>query len=231
MNPALKTVAPDLWVADRPLRLPFILGDIGCRMTIVRLADGGLFLHSPVPLDPDTRTLLNEIGPVRVIVAPSRAHHLFVGDYVKAYPAVKLHGAPGLPEKRKDLKFDAILGDHADPDWQGQIEQHLFGGAPILNEVVFFHPASRTVIFTDLIFNVPAEDASKMRVFNWLTGAAGHFGPHRLIRRMISERNAARASVEKILQWDFDRVIVSHGKVLDSGGHDPVRAAFSYLWS
>ncbi len=229
MIPVLKSIAPDIWIADRPLRLPFILGDIGCRMTIVRLGDRGLFLHSPIPLDAEIRTALNDIGPVRKIVAPSRAHHLFVGDYVNAYPGAKLHAAPGLPEKRKDLNFDSILGDEADPDWEGQIEQHLFGGAPVLNEVVFFHPASRSVIFSDLIFNVPAEDASKARVFNWLTGAAGHFGPHRLIRRMISDRQAARASVEKILQWNFDRVVVSHGNVLDSGGRDKVRAAFSYL--
>ncbi|HEY2106342.1 MAG TPA: hypothetical protein VGH29_11190 [Candidatus Binataceae bacterium] len=107
----------------------------------------------------------------------------------------------------------------------------LFVGAPRLNEVVFFHPVSRTAIFSDLIFNVPSEDRSKARMFNWLTGAAGHFGPHRLIRRMISDRDSARASVEKILQWDFDRVIVSHGQVLNSGGRDRVRAAFGYLWS
>ena len=229
MITTLKSIAPNIWFAERPFKLPFILGDIGCRMTIIRLADRGLFLHSPVPLEVDIRSTLDEIGPVRAIVAPSRAHHLFVGDYVKAYTAAKLHSAPGLPEKRKDLNFDSILGNDADPYWQGQIEQHLFGGAPLLNEVVFFHPASCTVIFTDLIFNVPAEEAPRALLFNWLTGAAGHFGPHRLIRRMISDRSAARISVERILQWDFDRVIVSHGNILESGGHDRAGAAFSYL--
>jgi hypothetical protein len=198
-------------------------------MTVVRLADGSLFLHSPVSLDAETRTALDEIGTVRAIVAPSRAHHLFAVDYTKAYPGAKLHGAPGLPDKRKDLKFSSTLSDEAHADWQGQIEQHLFRGAPVLNEVVFFHPTTRTVIFTDLVFNVATEDASRARVFNWVTGAAGHFGPHRLIRRMISDRAAARASVRRILLWDFDRIIVTHGDVLDAGGRDRMRAAFSYL--
>lgn len=85
------------------------------------------------------------------------------------------------------------------------------------------------MIFTDLVFNVAAQDASSARVFNWVTGAAGHFGPHRLIRQMISDRPAARASVNKILLWDFDRIIVTHGDVLDAGGRDRMRAAFSYL--
>jgi hypothetical protein len=229
MTPVLNSVAPDLWTADRPFKLPLILGDIGCRMTIVRLADSGLFLHSPVPLDAQMRAAIDEIGPVRAIVAPSKAHHLFVGDYVKAYPAARLYAAPGLAEKRKDLNFASILANDADPEWEGQIAQHLFLGAARLNEVVFFHPASRTVIFTDLVFNMPAQNRPRPRVFNWLTGAVGHFGPHRLIRRMISDRAAARASVEKILEWDFDRVIVSHGDILDSGGRAQVREAFSYL--
>ena len=225
----LRSLAPNLWIADRPFKLPFILGDIGTRMTIVKLADGGLFLHSPVPLDDGTRAALDAIGPVRAIVAPSKAHHLFVSEYVQAFPQAKLHGAPGLPDKRKDLRFDSILGDDAHPDWQDDLQQYLFRGAPYLNEVVFFHPATRTVIFTDLVFNVSAEAASKARVFHWLTGAAGHFGPHRLIRRMISNHQAARSSVERVLQWDFDRVIVTHGDVLDTRGRDSVRAAFSYL--
>ncbi|HEY6417659.1 MAG TPA: DUF4336 domain-containing protein [Candidatus Binataceae bacterium] len=229
MSAALASIAPNLWTAERPFKLPLMLGDIGTRMTIVKLADGGLFLHSPVPLDAETHAALDDFGPVRAIVAPSKAHHLFVGDYVKEYPGAKLYGAPELPEKRKDLKFDSTLSDTAPPEWQGQLEQHLFRGAPFLNEVVFFHAPTRTIIFTDLVFNVAVRDASRARVFNWLTGAAGHFGPHRLIRRAISNHQAARESVEKILQWNFERVIVTHGDVLETGGRERVRAAFSYL--
>jgi len=55
-------------------------------MTVIRLGNGGLFLHSPVPLDGALRAALNQLGPVRAIVAPSKAHHLFVDDYVKEYP-------------------------------------------------------------------------------------------------------------------------------------------------
>jgi hypothetical protein len=226
----VSSLAPDLWVADRPFKIPLRLGDIGCRMTVIRLSDGGLFLHSPVPLDAALRAALDQLGPVRAIVAPSKAHHLFVADYVKAYPEAKLCGVPGLPEKRKDLKFDSMLSDEGGADWRSQIDQQLFGGAPLLNEVVFFHRATSTVIFTDLVFNIAAGDASKARAFNWLSGAAGHFGPHRLIRWTIRDRKAARDSVRKILEWEFDRVIVTHGDVLDSGGRDRVRAAFSYLW-
>ncbi len=229
VSAALRNLAPNLWVIDRPFKLPLRLGDIGCRMTIVKLDDGSLFLHSPVPLDEEIRKALDETGRVGSIVAPSKAHHLFVGDYAKAYPQAKVHLAPGLSEKRKDLKCDSVLGDETHPDWRGQLEQHLFRGASFLNEVVFFHPATRSVMFTDLVFNVTLEQAKRARLFYWLNGAAGHFGPHSFVRRAISDHAAARESVEKILRWDFDRVIVTHGEILETGGRERFRAAFAYL--
>jgi len=223
----LRNLAPNLWVADRPLKLA--VGDIGTRMTIIRLADGGLFLHSPARLDPATQQALDALGPVRCVVAPSKVHHFFVGDYATAYPQARIYGAPGLPEKRKDLSFHAVLSDEAPAEWRGDLEQHVFRGAPYLGEVVFFHPATRSLILTDLAFNVAADRTASARLFYWLVGAAGRFGPHRMVRLFIRDRRAARGSVDRILAWDFDRIIVTHGDVLDSGGRSRFAAAFEFL--
>jgi len=224
---ALRNLAPNLWVADRPLKLA--VGDIGARMTVIRLADGSVFVHSPVRLDEDTRRALDGCGSVRCIVAPSKVHHFFVGDYIDAYPAARVYGAPGLAAKRRDLRFDATLSDEAAPEWLGEVESHLFRGAPYLNEVVFFHPATRTLLLTDLAFNVAAHQTAGARLFYWLVGAAGRFGPHRLVRLTIRDRRAARQSVERILRWSFDRVIVSHGDVLETGGYERFATAFGFL--
>jgi hypothetical protein len=225
---ALTTLAPDLWVATRPL--PLAVGDIGTRMTVVRLADGGLFLHSPVRLDDDTRAALDAIGPVRCVVAPSKVHHFFVGAYAAAYPQARLFAAPGLAEKRKDLRFHAVLDDAAPPEWRGTLEQHLFRGTTALNEVVFFHPRSRSLLLTDLAFNMVRPAASlRARLFTRLVGAVGRFGPHRVVRLAIRDRGAARASVQHLLGWDFDRVIVTHGDVLESGGKQRFVEAFAFL--
>src|SRR5690242_12829448 len=100
---ALEKLDEDLWVAARPLKL--IVGDVGCRMTVIRLPSGGLLLHSPVALDPPTRQAIDALGPVRWIVGPSKVHHIFLGEYASAYPDARLVGAPGLAEKRRDLAF------------------------------------------------------------------------------------------------------------------------------
>ncbi len=232
-----RNLAPNLWIFDQD-DFDAGAGKVGTRMTVIRLADGGLFLHSPTRLDDETQRELEAIGEVRAVVAPSRAHHLFVADYIKAWPNAKLYGPPGLvgdiPDfrarfgARRDLKLDSILCDEPVREWAGQIDQHLFKGAPWLNEVVFFHPSSRTLIFTDLVMNVPA-DRKGGRIFYTVVGAMGRFGPHRTVRLLIRDRAAARESVARILNWDFDRVIVTHGDVLESGGREKFAKAFSFL--
>lgn len=227
MKEALIPLAESLWVVDRPL--PILVGDVGARMTVIRLSDGSLLLHSPVALDTELSAALDDLGTVRWLVGPSKVHHLFLGDYVRAYPHATLCGVSGLAERRRDLSFDLLLDGRLPPAWRGEVEVEPFAGAPLMNEIVFFHPASRTLILTDLAFNVHDGATNKARLFHRLVGATGRFGPHRIVRFGIRDRRAARGSVQRILRWDFERVVVSHGAVLESGGRVAFAAAFAYL--
>jgi hypothetical protein len=221
----LQQLADDLWVATRPLKI--IVGDIGTRMTVIRIAQE-LLLHSPVALDASTQEALDRLGRVRWIVGPSKAHHLFLGDWVRAYPSAELWGAPGLAEKRTDLHFDHVLDDAIAAPWRGGLLHTLVRGMPRVNEVAFFHPSSRTLVLTDLAFNVP-RGARNARLFHRLVGATGRFGPHRLVRLAIRDRAAMRASMKEVLLWDFDRVVVTHGDVLETGGKRQMQHAFAFL--
>ena len=229
----LEERAPGLWTADgqADIAVPKFLRryDFGTRMTVVRLSDGGLFLHSPIRIDGGLRAQLDALGEVRAIVAPNRFHHLFAGDCRSAHPRARLYAAPGLPEKRKDLKFDGLLADEPRVEWRGDLEQRMIRGMPMVNEVAFFHPASRTLILTDLVFNVPGGRSWGVPVLSQILGLSGHFGPSRLGRWLIRDQQAARASLGAILRWDFDRVIMAHGDVLESGGRQKLRDAFSFI--
>jgi hypothetical protein len=198
-------------------------------MTVVRLSDGGLVLHSPIRLEGGLRAELDGLGEARAIVAPNKAHHLFADDCRAAYPNAKLYAAPGLPEKRKDLKFDGLLADEPRIEWRGDLEQQRIRGMPMLNEVAFFHPSSRTLILTDLVFNVPKGRAWGIPLVFHLMGAGGRFGPHRFVRWMIRDQQAVRESLGFIMRWDFDRVIMAHGDVLESGGRQKLRDAFGFI--
>ena len=223
----LRKLAQDLWVAERPL--PIAVGDLGARMTVLRGASGGLMLHSPVALDAPLRQSLEQCGPVQWVVGPNKAHHLFLGDYSAAYPRAQLCAAPGLADKRKDLRFQHTLGQSLPDGWPGDVHVQLIEGAPLMNEVALLHAPSQTLVLTDLVFNVQHGERNRARVFHWLVGATGRFGPHRLIRLGIRDAAAARQSIDAILAWDFERLIMSHGDVLERGGRTMLEAAFRYL--
>jgi hypothetical protein len=221
----LRACDADLFVTEQPLR--FVGLEIGTRMSVVRLRESQLLLHSPVRLDAALRAELDALGEVRFVVAPNRFHHLFAGEAASAYPKAELYGAPGLERKRSDLDLQ-VLGPDAPPGWAGQLEQCLVEGFPLVNEVVFFHPPSRTLLACDLAFGVGPEQPLSTRLFLRLGGVRG-FGPTYLERLLARDRVAARRSLERILDWDFSRVVVAHGPVLESGGREALRRSYAWL--
>ena len=223
----LRRLADDVWVTERPQR--FFGLPVGARMTVIRLSGGRLLLHSPLPLDAALRVELDALGRVACAVAPNRLHHLYAGDVVRTYPEARLWVAPGLPEKRPDLVHAGVLGDEAPVEWRGELEQAFFRGRPYENEVAFFHPATRTLILCDLAFNFGPRDAWPTRVLMSLLRSYGKLGPSKLDPLLIRDRAAARASLERILAWDFDRVIVAHGDVQESGGYPLMRDGYAWL--
>jgi hypothetical protein len=225
--PPLRQLAPDLWVAERRQR--FYGLEVGTRMTVIRLADGSLLLHSPVALDDGLRRELEALGPVRYAVAPSRVHHVYAGRVAEAYPGARLWIAPGLERKRPDLVHEGILRDEAPEPWRGQVDQTFFRGRPYENEVAFFHRASRTLLLCDLAWNFGPSAHPATRLLMRLIGSQGRFGPSHLDPLLIRNRAAARASLERILGWDFDRVVLAHGDVLEHGGREGLRRGYAWL--
>jgi len=224
----LRRIADGLWVAERPLRvLPGL--DVGTRMTVVHLPDGSVVLHSPVEADEATRKAVEAIGPVRAIACPNKVHHRFAGGWRLACPEARLLAAPGLAAKRRDLAFDGLLGDDPDPAWGSALATVHVRGIPILEEVAFLHPASRTLLLTDLAFHPTAASSAGLRRWARLSRVRGGFGPNAVVRLGIRDRGAVRRSLDRVLAWDFDRVTVTHGEVLETGGRAALRRAWEWL--
>lgn len=223
----MRELAPDLWCAERSQR--FFGVELGARMTVVRLPGNALFVHSPLRLDETLRADLASLGEVRYIVAPNRTHHLYVGDYFTAYPGARTFASPALAKKRADLPFHEILGDAAPSAWVGQIDQCLF--EPVLSEVVFFHRNSRTLLLTDLVSNIQHCPNLRGRVLLRADGAFRRFALPRAIKLPIAlaYRKRARAAITRIFGWDFDRVVMAHGEVVEHGGQAALRRAYAFL--
>ncbi|MGY4305603.1 hypothetical protein ACVIJ6_002846 [Bradyrhizobium sp. USDA 4369] len=226
----LKEFGPDIWTADGE-HVSVAGFCYPTRMAIIRLSDGGLFVWSPVHFTDELRAEVNAIGPVRHVVAPNSLHHLFLHAWAIAYPAAKLHAAPGLRKKRPDLCFDADLGHTAHPDWAADIEQILMTGNVITTEVVFFHVASRTALFADLLQQIPSELIFGWRA--WIAKADLMIGPEpnvpRKFRLAFVDRRAARAAVRHVLAWRPDKILMAHGTPVLNDADAYLRRAFGWL--
>ena len=221
----LTRFADDVWVEPRLAKFWGV--ETGTRMTLVRLENGGLFVHSPVALDAETRREVDALGTVRAVVSPSVFHHLHVGDWLAAYPNAVYAACPGLEWKRPDLPFTCVLGDQPHPAWARELEQVYFS-ARRENEVVFFHTRTRTMICCDALLNLSGHGPLKTRAAAWLMGNSAP-GIGYLERFMIRDRKLARRQADRILEWDIDKIVLAHGALVEQGGREVMRHAYDWL--
>ncbi len=224
----LVPVTDGVWVTQRRLR--FLGIEVGTRMTVVRLSDGTLWLHSPVAPDDELCAQIESLGRVAHIVAPNRMHHLYAGDVHERFPDAALHLAPGLLAKRPDLGAGVELDAERESPWGEQIAWHRVGGLRVLGEVVFYAVATRTLIVTDLAFNFGPDAPWGTRQFGRLAGTYGKLGCPADVRLLFrADRKEFAASIESIAGWDFERIIVAHGEVVTADARVAFDRAFSFV--
>ena len=221
----LTPIADDLWCVAIPHT--FIGLNFGARMTIIRLPDGSLLLYSPVPMDDALAGEIDQLGPVKHIVAPNLFHHLYVSDAHARWPDAEVSAPAGLDKKRPDLTIHRTLGVDALPD--GVVGVSLAGMAP-LSETVIHHPASRSLLTCDLILNITAPKGWWTKLYLSLNGINGTPGVSKVVAKSAFKDHAAlRGSLDAVLDLDFDRLIIAHGDILETGGRDVLREGFAWM--
>jgi hypothetical protein len=226
----LKPLGPSIWTADGAT-VSVIGFRYPTRMAVIRLTDGGLFVWSPIALCDGLRAQVDVLGTVRFIVSPNSLHHLFLSEWQSAYPSAKVYAAPGLRERRRDLSFDGDLEEAPALGWAEHIDQVLMRGNLITTEVVFFHRASGTVLFTDLMQNFrPGWFKGWRAIVARLDGLVARepIVP-RKFRAAFVDRTAARAALQRILAWPIDKVLMAHGSPIIENGKAFVAHAFHWL--
>ncbi len=139
----LKPVADDIWVVDGPVIGFRYLGmtfPFPTRMTVIRLSDKGLFIHSPIRLTKNLQAKIDALGPVKCLIAPDTIHYAGIPDWQKAYRQARTYCAPGVTKRAKStgisVQFDGELADTPENEWRGEIEQVMVRGG-YLSEVDF----------------------------------------------------------------------------------------------
>ncbi len=215
----MERITDTLHTVSAPQRFMGI--ELGARMTVLTLK-GGVLVHSPVAVDPQS---IAHLGPLRWALAPNLLHHLHIGPWIEA--GAEGWAAPGLPAKREDLTFTGVIGEDPHP-FGDEVHVMAIKCFPFANEVVLLHKPSRTLVLTDLLFNIQPSAP-------WLTRAAMFCAmaypgyKTSILERTKMKRKIARGELAEILSWDFDRVILSHGAIIETGGREALAQAYHWL--
>jgi len=207
-----REIAPGIVVMQYPLRAFGI--DFRRCVTLLRLADGRLVIHSSAPFTAEDAAAIRRFGVPSWLVEATLMHDTFARRVRTVFPDIPYLAPDGF------AKLTGIPTRPLDPppsDWAGEIEVLKVEGLRKINEHAFFHRASHTLVLADLLFHFPADSRGWPRFFARhimrlprLSGVSAFF------RLMIRDREAFAFSMKKMLKWDFEQIVVGHGEPIQN---------------
>ncbi|GAB2663029.1 DUF4336 domain-containing protein [Vibrio panuliri] len=226
-------LADNIWIFNGG-NVTFLGFPFSTRMTIVRLANQKLWVHSPIELSAELQQQVESLGEVAYLIAPNHLHHLFIAQWQQAFPTAKTFGTAQVVKKRQDLYFENCLAQSSELPWDEEISHLLFTGSSVMEESVFFHKATQTLIVTDLIENFePQHFKPLQRNIAKVVGILAPNGKMPLDWRLTFQFNkqTAREHMLTILSWQPQRVILAHGTVIENDAKAFLCRSFSWLGS
>lgn len=237
-----KPLAAGIGVVDGPLvfmaypGFPCLKIPFTTRMTVVKLASGEVWLHSPIAFEATLARALATIGPIRHLVSPNKLHYAHMNDWKAAYPEATAWASPGVRDRtrarRIAVTFDRDLPAEPPADWRDSLKQTVIRGS-FMDEVAFFHADSKTLILTDGIENFELDKIKPP--YRWLVRAAGAYHPRGqmpidLRSTFWLKKREVRYAVEAMLSWQPERIVVSHGRCIETDAIDALRFAFRWAF-
>ena len=229
MGQLTEYIKDQIWLLEYPVR--FAGMNLFARTTIIKLNNGELIIHDPCKIDDAIKSEIDSLGKVSYIIAPGSYHHLYVTDFQKEYPDAETFLCPGLEQKRPDIEFDWILGNKPDPRWEGVLEQVVIHGTRYIWEVAFFHRPSNTLILVDLLENIGDDyqhKASLLLRFWWKVIFRMWNNPKAAPEYQIGwgNKKTVKNGLDKILDWDAERIILAHGENVEVNVNNILRTAW-----
>ncbi len=227
----MESFGENIWTMDGDDVRMFRLLPFSTRMTVIRLESGGIWLHSPVLPTPKRQRAIDALGPVEHLVAPNKIHSLGIQPWKALYPSARVWASPEFSTRHPDITIDTTLADGMETPWNGAISHCVIDGHAVLDEVEFLHKPSKTLIITDFIQkHHVAGEPWIWRGIKQLAGILGKDGGVPLdIKLSIQDKAAMQKSVDTILGWDFENLIIAHGHCVRGGAKEAVSRAFDWI--
>ena len=231
----LQAVGEEVWIVNGP-PIRFYGMPFPTRMTVIRLHNGDLFLHSPIEYSTALKDQLMKLGVIRHLVSPNWLHYAFIHQWQHAIPNTMTWAAPKARQRAAqyapELRFDRDLQDAAPPEWQSDLQQMIVHGSSLHTEVVFFHNRSKVLILTDLIENMhPLQLPLWMRVPAHIAGIIAPRGkiPLDMWLTFYNHHDELRKAVQTMIDWQPNVVVLAHGELLTGDIEARLLSGFRYI--
>lgn len=198
-------------------------------MTVARRKDGGLVIHNGIAMNDEERAKLEALGTPAVLLVPNAFHRLDAPAYVQRYGGLQVlcpQGARAAVESR--VPVHGVYGEV--PLGDGLTLEHLDGVREREGVLRIEGPKGPTVVFNDMLFNLPHFGGVEGFVFRYLTASTGGPKISRLARlAFVSDKALVRAHLERLATKDLQRVLVAHQDVIAENAPDVLRAVAATL--
>ena len=213
MYPGLPlAIADNLWVVDGFIQMP--PGPLSRRMTIARLPSGDLVVFSAIALDDKGFAAIESLGTPAFLVVPNPFHRQDAPVWKSRYPRMRVVA----PEKARTAVDEVVTVDDTKGDFgSDQVRFIPVPGTKGESALVGHHAIGATLVVNDLIGNV-RDARGLMKLALTAMGFAGN-------RPQVPRAFKARAIDDPLLvaqqfrEWaeipDLERIIVSHGSIID----------------
>lgn len=230
----LDELSTDLWVAEGQC-VNFHGFAYPTRMVVARLSNGDIWVWSPIKFTDELAQAVADLGAVKHLISPNKIHHLFLTEWQAHFPEAALWGPQSSINKRRDLDFHRHLDGETPSVWQEDFEQFHVQGSLAMDEIVFFHKASRSLILADFSENF-SEDFLEENWSVWrrrlakLWGITDEKGYAPLDWRLsFFRRKKLRQLRDALLSCDVEKVVMAHGEIQHSDGNEYLKRSLSWI--
>lgn len=220
----LKKVDSGLWLISQPVEIGPI--KMKSTSTVIRLDDESLWINSPPKLNDQLIEELRILGRIKYVIAPNLQHHLFFRQFLNAFPEAQGFCSPGLKIMNEN---DISLNNPVNFPWKDEIQGLYIEGLPVLNETIWYHQNTSTLIVTDLLFNFSKDNKGLMRFFARILGVFEKLKMSRTMKLMIKDKTRFKDSIKKISDWDIKRIVLAHDQVIEKDCNLKIKDAFSWI--
>lgn len=173
-----------------------------------------------------TKAQYQGVGQIATIVAPNLLHCAGVPLAVSCFPKAEVWGPEGVRKQKPDMPWQKELNEAPWP-YEDELLPVFIGGMPKVNETVFLHKKSKTLIVTDLCFNMQNVKGIGAWIILNLFGTYKKFGVSKFYVKFVKDQDAFKGSLAALFKHDFENIVLSHGFNIIGGGKEKLMAALN----